>query len=248
VNDVDPLVISNWNVERAIPNQNRFNRITQTLSGIESDIWFLTETHEELVPNIGFHPIFSGTPDRHSQPGERWSAIWSRWPIERLDQFVTDNSRCVAGRIGNTPFGDLLVYATVLPWAKDPRGNEIGSFEIYKENLLIQQADWLKLKSVFPMAVLFVAGDFNQSLAPKHYYGSKEKRALLEQVFAETQIFPLTAGGNDPIYRDSAPYACIDHICVSTLLADVEHTLRWPDAKTLDGADSDHYGVSVYIS
>ena len=241
------IVIANWNVERVIPDRGRFNRISKTLSEIDSVIWFLTETHEKLIPCIGFHYVFSGVPDRDSQAGERWSAIWSRWPIENLDEYVTDKFRCAAGRIGNSPFGELIVCATVLPWATDPRGQEVGSFEIYKENLLNQQADWLRLNAAFPMASLIVAGDFNQSLAPKHSYGSKEKRALLEQVLSDSRLKPLTAGKNDPIFRDSPPNACIDHICVSTSVADVKTTERWPEEQTLEGADSDHFGVRVQI-
>ncbi len=90
-------------------------------------------------------------------------------------------------------------------------------------------------------------GDFNQSLAPKHYYGSKEKRALLELTLSDFGLKPLTSMDNDPIFRDSAPYACIDHICVS--LGDLKKiaTKRWPEAANLDSADSDHFGVTAKI-
>ena len=243
-----PLKISNWNVNRVLPKQDRFARIQIACRAWGSDIWFLTETHEEMKPNSDFYSIFSGTPDRSFEEGERWSSIWSRWPIDPLDEYVTDKSRCVAGRIENSTFGELILYGLVLPWTTDPRGKEIGSFEVYKQNLRSQQSDWYRIRAAFPKAVLIVAGDFNQSLAQKHYYGSHDKRAILEGVLEECGLIPLTSEANDPIYRDSPPNACIDHICISTGGWDLEATSRWPNAPTLKEADSDHFLVSVQIS
>ena len=247
--DLPNLTISNWNVERAHPKQSRFNRIAEALSGIESDIYFLTETHERLTPKRGFHPLFSGTPDREQVEGERWSAIWSRWPITSLNDYVNDKSRCVAGMIENTPFGQLIVYGTVLPWSSDPRASEIGSYRAYQENLEMQEDDWMRIRHDFPCNTntFILAGDFNQSLAPIHYYGSKEKRALLEDSLRKFALEPVTAMEHDPIFRDSPPNACIDHICISYGGWKTISTMRWPDMPNLKDADSDHFGVRVEI-
>ena len=37
-----------------------------------ADIWFLTETHEDVCLGDAFHHGFSGEPDRFSEVGERW--------------------------------------------------------------------------------------------------------------------------------------------------------------------------------
>ncbi len=104
----------------------------------------------------------------------------------------------------------------------------------------------MKLRSAFPDAVHVVAGDFNQSLADRHYYGSRAQRAHLEAALAECVLVAMTAGGRDPIARDSAPYACIDHICISESPGlEAARTFRWPDAATPDRRLSDHFGVGV---
>lgn len=245
----DSLSISNWNVERALPGHPKFDRIVETLSRIQSDIWFITETHQALVPKSGFYSVFSGTPDREGAEGEQWSAIWSRWPITSLNSYVTDKARCVAGVIENSPFGELVLYGTVLPWSTDPRASLVGSYAAYEENLNLQMEDWSRIRKDFPHTqnLFILGGDFNQSLAPAHYYGSKEKRVLLETALAEFNLEPTTAMGNDPIFRDSAPNACIDHICVSSGGWQVRSTTRWPVPPNLKSADSDHYGVKVEI-
>ena len=243
------LVISNWNVERPLPGQARFARIADTLSGIKSDVWFLTETHEALVPKSGFHSVFSGTPDRDSSDGERWGSIWSRWPITPLNDYVSDKSRCVAGIIENSPFGQLVLYGTVLPWNTDPRAKQVGSYLAFQENLDLQQGDWERIRTDFPAHTnsFILAGDFNQSLAPIHYYGSNERRTLLETALRRFHFEPITHLENDPIFRDSPPNACIDHICHSLGMWEIINTKRWSDAPNLKGADSDHFGVSVEI-
>jgi len=243
----NPLTIANWNLKRVLPSQPRFLRMQTECSKIYSDIWVLTETHGEFVPQSNYFGIHSQTPDRESQPGEKWSSIWTRWPITSLEEYVTDKSRCVAGLIENSPFGKLVVYGTVLPWSNDPRGESKTSLENYKENLLQQKEDWNRLRKDFPH-LLIVAGDFNQSLAPVHYYGSHEKRHLLESVLIESGLEPVTYMKADPVYRDSPPYACIDHICIVHGSWETISTTRWPDVPDLKKADSDHFGVQVVIA
>jgi len=56
----------------------------------------------------------------------------------------------------------------------------------------------------------------------------------------------LTSYESDPISRDSPPYACIDHICVSQRQnLKLARTERWPDASKPDKKLSDHNGVCV---
>jgi len=122
--------------------------------------------------------------------------------------------------------------------------------QAFEAALGLQHTDWKRMRTQFPRATLVVAGDFNQDLAAKHYHGSKRKRALLEAALRDTNLVPLTAGQDDPIARDSAPYACIDHICMLesaawTLLS----TDRWPDTPApMRRSLSDHFGVSVDVS
>ena len=233
---------------RATPTQSRFAAIERSCNLQENDIWFLTETYEYLVPNEGYFSCFSGVPDRESKPGEKWSAIWSRWPMEALEGYVSDPARCVAGRIAETPFGEMILYGTVLPWNTDPRAEASSSYQAYADALAVQKSDWLKIQRDYPGVTLIVAGDFNQDLAAWHYYGSKGKRAVLTTALAECNLFALTGEPDDPIARDSPPMACIDHICISASTDwFLDSTSRWPDAAKPLTTLSDHYGVGVRV-
>ena len=243
------LTISNWNLERILPTQKRLADIQKYFSESQADIWFLTETHEGVNPHEGFFSDFSRTPDRESKDGERWVATWSRWPLEPLDAFVSDSARCTAARIVDSPFGELILYGTVLPWTNSWRGIPGTDGQAFEAALDVQKRDWLALKEEFPKATLVVAGDFNQDLADWHYYGSKKKRELLEAALGECDLVALTGGASDPIARDSAPMACIDHICVSANTSwTLKSTVRWPDSERPVITLSDHFGVSARIT
>ena len=243
------LAICNWNVERVQPNSSKFEQISKECAGKESDIWFLTESHDKLVPAERFFSTFSGIPDRESKSGERLISLWSRWPIFSLNHYVTDKSRGAAGLITDSPFGSLVLYGLVLPWGGDKRTSDNGNFKAYQLALLEIKLDLMRLKAEYPNSSLVVAGDFNQSLVDVPYYGSKMKRASLESTFQEIGLIALTSGEKDPIYRDSKPYACIDHIFISKNDGwNLEFTERWPDAPNLEKAPSDHFLVSVNLS
>ena len=246
--DGSSLSISNWNVERPLPSQARLMRISNILESTESDIWFLTETHQDLVPAASFYSVFSGIPDRTFSEGERWVSLWSRWPIQDLNYYVTDKSRCVAGLITDLPFGSLVLYGTVLPWESDRRTKENGNFVAYKEALEMRKHDLEQIMLEFPEAQLVLAGDFNQSLVSANYYGSRNKRIALEAFLKELDLTCLTSAEMDPVFRNSAPNACIDHVCLSSKMADkLKTTSSFPKAENLDNFPSDHYLISVEL-
>jgi hypothetical protein len=214
----------------------------------DADIWFFTETHEDVEPSERFFSCFSGAPDRASREGERWVGIWSRWPVEPLDFYATDSARCAVGRIADSPLGELILFGTVLPWTNEWRGIPGADGQAFEAALALQKGDWLRLKQDFPNATLILAGDFKQDLAPRHYYGSKKKRSLLECALVECNLIALTSGVDDPIAQDSPPMACIDHICISAGSGWVlDSTTRWPDAPKPVASLSDHFGVGVRL-
>jgi endonuclease/exonuclease/phosphatase family metal-dependent hydrolase len=243
--------IANWNLKRILPSEQRVFAIRERLTVIDADIWILTETHELVAPGKDFSSVMSGVPDRESKLGERWAGIWSRHPINHLPSFVSDEARCVAARIEHPNVGEIVVYATVLPWqGSEWRG--IGSIDgvAYSAALSVYVRDWKRIRSEFPNALCVVAGDFNQDLAPYHYYGSKKQRELLEVGLTGVGMIALTAGANDPIDWDPLQrHACIDHICTSELPGlRVGNTIRWPETGKPDTRLSDHFGVAVDLS
>jgi hypothetical protein len=245
---VGQLRIGNWNVERVEPSQHRAVAVRRHLASVDADIWFLTETHEGVVPGDSFHHHFSGEPDRSARVGERWVGLWTRYEMEPL--LVSDPARCAAAHLTDSPLGEIVLHGCVLPWSTEWRGIPGAGGQAFEAALNLQRADWSQMRTQFPSATLVVAGDFNQDLAAKHYYGSKRKRTLLEGALRDAKLVPLTAGPNDPIARDSAPYACIDHICVSESAGwQLNSTARWPDTPApLRNSLSDHFGVVVEVS
>jgi hypothetical protein len=241
------IKIANWNLERVLPSQKRVSAICKEMTVVDADIWILTETHELFSPGEGFLSATSSVPDRESKPGECWAAVWSRFPLEPLPTFVADASRCAAARVMTPDFGDIIVYACVLPWGGSTwRGIPSADGAAFAAALELYSNDWERLRTDYPDAKLVVAGDFNQSLANWHYYGSRKQRGLLEKAISDSGMEVVTAGENDPIARDSAPCACIDHICISQFPGlHVGNTSRWPDTEKPDKRLSDHFGVVV---
>ena len=102
--------------------------------------------------------------------------------LQNLNSHASDSARCVAARITESPFGELILYGTVLPGNADPRARKGESLQTFADELEQQKLDWLRISRDFPTATLVVAGDFNQDLAARHYYGSASKRQRLGQV------------------------------------------------------------------
>ena len=243
------LKIANWNLERVVPNLTRAKRIEAVMSTIITDIWILTETHKDITP-MPFYSLVCEEADKGRSSGERWSALLSRYPIESLNNFVSDKQRCVAGKIEHPQFGSIIIYALVLPWIGSKwQGIPSQGGAAFAAALAMYQSDWKQLKKIYPKALHVVGGDFNQSLSDWHYYGSIRNRTKLEQALEECGLQAVTSGKNDPIARDSPPHACIDHICISkSKTIKIISTERWSNTDKPDKKLSDHFGVLVELS
>ena len=242
------MKVATWNLQRVQPLEDRASLIRKQIEVVDADIWILTETHEIVSPGEDFSSVMCGKHDGESKPGEHWAGIWSRYPITHLQSFVSDASRCAAALVRHPDFGDVTVYAMVLPWGGSSWGGvESAGGAAFSAALAAYVEDWTGLRKSFPNALHVVAGDFNQDLAPYHYYGSKIQRGRLEAALSAAQLTALTAGVNDPIERDAGDrHACIDHICVSNgNLPHIVTITRWPEAGKPDSRLSDHFGVAV---
>lgn len=239
--------IANWNLQRVLPSQRRVASIREHIATVDADLWILTETHEDVLSGSGFNCVFSGEPDRPGKPGEHWVAICSRGPIEPLDDYVHDTARCAAARMVDDQLGEIIVVGLVLPWVGSSwRGVPSRNNASFTASLVVLSLTWSELRRDYPDATMIVAGDFNQSMVDWHYYGSRRRRALLEEMLSAYGLKVLTAGEGDPIARESAPCACIDHICIRGAEdIRVAATSRWPDTSKPDKRLSDHFGVHV---
>lgn len=243
------LKIATWNLARPVnPQGVRGARIRDWLHTIDADVWVLIETHDGVTPGPGYSCASSAEPDRASTSGERWVSIWSRYPIEQLPP-TRDPARTVAARVMHPGAGAFLVYGTVLPWLGSTwRDYPARGGVAFRAALDAQVADWVDLRALFPADELFVLGDLNQDLVETHYYGSRANREALRRALATADLVALTAGESDPVRREAAPYACIDHVCLSKESRWCPGApTRWPQGSTPHPRLSDHFGIAVTL-
>ena len=163
--------IGTWNVEygRGERNARRLAKLREH----DADVWVLTETHDEVDLSETHEAI--RTERRYpSNPSSFWTTIWTRRPcLERID--TVDRERTVAARLELAPGQDLIVYGTVLPWNGDAgpdKSRQAKGWAEFDRVVPEQGKEWTALRQSNPDSTLVVAGDLNQSLGQKHYYGT----------------------------------------------------------------------------
>jgi endonuclease/exonuclease/phosphatase family metal-dependent hydrolase len=241
--------IATWNLERPLQRESRRRReISDWLHRIDADIWVLTETTRLVQPGPEFEGTSTEVTDRVQEPHENWTTIWSRFPLRRLGE-TRDPARAVSALISVPAGPPIIVYGTVLPWLGSRWGKE-GRVGAFRRALDAQSADWADLRATHPQLEFCVAGDLNQNLGDRHYYGSKRNRAALESHLRQLELRCLSAGADDPVARASAGRrASIDHICVSPGLAGRCRSQSgcWPLGAEPDRGISDHFGFFIDI-
>ena len=133
------------------------------------------------------------------------------------------------------------------PGSGERGGNPPSREDAFARALAAQRNDWLQLRADHPAAAFCLAGDLNQDLAPRHYYGSASNRASVEQSLTEVGLVCVTSDGSDPIFAQSdGKHAAIDHIAVSADLSRrVINRGCWPDSASPVRTLSDHFGIWV---
>lgn len=183
----------------------------ELLKSWNADVWVLTETHDDLDLSSSHTAIHSEP--RYSTPGGRWTTVWTSLPvIERLA--TADPRRCVAVRLDAGNAGELIVYGTVLPWNGDVGPDATRPARGWNEFHRVvpdQGQEWTSLRNRYPAATLVVAGDLNQDLGGRHYYGTKACRALLTAHLANANLTCLTT--TDRFDPDLLQHPPIDHVC-----------------------------------
>ena len=204
------LRVGSWNVQYARGIEKNLRRL-DLLASQAAQVWVLTETHDDLDLSASHVAIHSD--QRYSAPGGRWTTLWTSLPlIERLP--TADPRRCVAARLDAGDAGEVIVYGTVLPWNGDVgpvRDSPAKGWEEFPRVVPGQGREWASLRERFPEATLIVAGDLNQDLGGKHYYGTKACRALLNTELARADLVCLTT--TDRFDADVLQHPPIDHVC-----------------------------------
>ena len=235
------LTVATWNVEYAAgPERNARRRAL--VKDAEADVVVLTETHDEL--SLDGDRAESTAERAGARAGARWTTIWTRLDVRRRLP-TADADRTVAVELE----GDVIVYGTVLPWHSDsgPAGGRQANWSEYKRVVPLQGAEWRTLRQKYPGHALVVAGDFNQSLADRHYYGGREQRRLLETTCAQSDRLLLTRAAHEQV---PLAHPAIDHIAVAPpagKVVPVRHIFGWEGAWDRPGRLSDHSGVGVVL-
>lgn len=249
--------IANWNIERPKYGTKKTKLIIEQINKINADILILTETSNA----IKFEPVYNSAKsipfDRN--PDEQWVTIWSKWEIKnQIETF--DNKRTTCALV-KAPFGNLIIYGTIIPYhMAGVKGNRYEfsgykTWELHEEDIIRQSNDWKKIQSKNKNIPFFVIGDFNQTRdnLPKGY-GTISGRKLLTKKLKETELTCITeidfSETNqlsvDPI--KGKVRRNIDHICVSRKWLNSLKKYKigaWNNFDKNGNYMSDHNGVYV---
>jgi len=216
--------ISNWNVDRAKINTPKTNLVVSTILELNTDIIVLTETSDAVNLSTNFPYSISTLPYGRT-PNEQWVTIWSKWEIvEEINTF--DSYRTVCAKI-NSPFGEIIIYGTIIPYhMAGVSGVRYGNlnykpWEYHEKDLYRQSADWEKISdNGYPLLVI---GDFNQCRSNNRSYGTMKVRSILTDLLEKNDIACVTAIDFSGKFLTRDPKkgkvrSNIDHICISNSL------------------------------
>jgi hypothetical protein len=143
----------------------------------------------------------------------------------------------------------IIVYGTIITYVADGvREGLAKPWERHRAAVKSQTAEWMTLRQRYPTHIRIVAGDFNENLDGKKWYGMKDAKHAIQAGLVNSGLQCPTAAerislvtGENVLSRSS-----VDHICVSESNVKVLSVLAWEgtDGNT---ALSDHNGVLVDI-
>jgi endonuclease/exonuclease/phosphatase family metal-dependent hydrolase len=234
--------IATWNLERPkvsgwTKNQHRLNQIQK----INADIWVLTETHKAIQLQ-NYQSVGSQTFEGYHEIGERLSTIWSRWKV--LSQISTFDPRWAVCTEIDSPFGNLIVYGTVLPYANDKGVSGTSKrWEEHRRSIQYHHEDWLRIRQQYPNHPICIAGDFNQSRDQSGWYEDKQSVDMLSAALEDLSLACLT---EKDFQEKGLSRSTVDHICLSkTLEPQVLEVDVWEGTTPEGKRMSDHNGIFV---
>ncbi|WP_304064138.1 endonuclease/exonuclease/phosphatase family protein [Pedobacter glucosidilyticus] len=247
--------IANWNLERPSSKAEKTKLAIEKIKEVNADIIVLTET-SKAVDLSETYPFQISTLSFDRTPNEHWVTIWSKWEI--LKQIETfDSFRTVSGII-KSPFGNISVFGTIIPYHQaGVSGVRYGNlnykiWEYHEKDLYAQSENWKKLLETekFP---LFVIGDFNQTRFNNQGYGTIKVRQILSELLMKLDLKCMTEIDFSEKYLTKDPKKGkirnnIDHICISNSLIKQMKTYEvgaWNHFTEQGKFMSDHNGVYI---
>lgn len=239
--------IGTWNVEYAAGASKNARRL-EVLRSNPADIWVLTETHDGLDLSTTHEAVRCRQRPKRRK-GERWTTIWSRFPIRDIVP-VVDEERTVAALV-DAPSGPLMIFGTVLPWqfdrGKHPNGAVVRSWSEQYRVIDEQTKEWSALRRAHFGVPLCVAGDLNLNLGGPHWYGTYRGREATREAMRQNGLVCCTE--YDCIPRGLLAHSPIDHVLISKSLAVNSRVAAAWEGTASDGVRlSDHSGLVVELS
>lgn len=247
--------IATWNLERPKTGTEKSKLALAKIVEINADILVLTET-SDAINLTEIYPFSISSESYERTPTEHWVTVCSKWEIsEQIKTF--DNFRTASG-IVCTPFGNLIVFGTIIPYhMAGVSGERYGSlgfktWEFHEKDLIAQGENWKKLlkESNLPLMVI---GDFNQTRGTSKGYGTQKVRDQLTGILKNLEMTCVTEVDFTGDYLTKDPRtgrtrSNIDHICISNSLINRMNGYNvgaW-DHFTREGKYmSDHNGVLI---
>jgi endonuclease/exonuclease/phosphatase family metal-dependent hydrolase len=219
------------------------------MAEVDADVWVLTETHLNHRPGGEFiHSAFSPAHLERRPEHERWTAIWSRWPIEELTDPAAHRRGTVAA-IVHAPDGPLIVYGTVIAWANEPHfddGSPARMWQVHMAEIERQAADWRRIRELHPELPLVVLGDFNQDRDGSGWYGTAATRSALGAGLEAADLLCITTA--DAVAEGWLQRLhLVDHICATPELADRADVTCWEPIDADGQRLSDHPTVAIDV-
>ena len=219
------------------------------MQAVDADVWILTETHVDHGPGDSYQSVHTPAFPERRPESERWVGIWSKLPLRAIEK-PAPSPRGTVAVVVDAPFGELIVYGCVIPWANEPELTNRDSatmWQAHAETIDQIDDDLRTIEDAHPGVPIVVAGDFNQDRDGSGWYGTHAVRDQLTEVLARHDLACLTC---DDVVASGLLESqhLIDHICASTSLAQNATMSCWEATDRDDVRLSDHPTVAVDLS
>ena len=149
----------------------------------------------------------------------------------------------------DAPFGELIVYGCVIPWANEPELTNRDSatmWQAHAEMIDRVDRDLHTIRHSHADVPIVVAGDFNQDRDGSSWYGTHAVRQQLGEVLDRHELACVT--GFDVVATGLLHNRhLIDHICVPHHLAEVAEVSCWEPTDNDGVRLSDHPTVAIDV-